>query len=153
MAKKAINFKNSVTTYTALPIVGNTQGDVRTTTDTGFQYYWSVVGVAGALTDWKMLNDRVPSTINEQEKLNLELEMAFKAAAISRYKELTYVGKTLTAVDIYTSAAKTVKLFNKTFAYVGKTLTKTVLTRISDGTTLTKDLAYIGKNLISVTIS
>ncbi len=151
--KYAITYKDAVATYAGLPVVGNVQGDVRTAMDTGIQYYWSNAAVAGVLTDWKMLNDNIPSTVNECEKLNIELETAYKAAYLTRYKEFTYVGDNLTAVDIYDTPAKTNLLFSKTLTYIGPTLTQTVLTRASDGRTLTKDFAYTGDNLTSVTIS
>ncbi len=152
MAKLVVNYRDAVSTYANLPLVGNVQGDVRTAIDTGIQYWWSNLAAAGEVTEWKILNDSVPSAIDDAEKLNTELESEYKAASLSRFKELTYVGKNLTAVNVYDSPAKTFHLFSKAFTYVGKNLTQVVLTRISDGATLTKVFAYVGKNLVSVTI-
>jgi hypothetical protein len=153
MAKRAIRYRDAVASYNNLPIGGNTLGDVRTTRDTGIQYWWSIVAAVGARTDWRLLNDKIPSTVDEQEKDNLELEMAFKAAVLSRYSEYTYAAKNLTRIDIYTDNTKVTQLFSKVMTYVGKNLTQTVLTRISDGATLTKSFTYVGKNLTNVTVS
>ncbi len=153
MSKIVKIFRPAVTTFVNLPVVGNVQGDVRTVRATGIDYWWAVAAAAGALADWKVLNDPIPSAITDREKLNLELEMEFKAAEIARFKEFTYAGKDLTAVDIYTDNTKAVQLFDKTFTYVGKNLTQTVLTRTSDGATLTKDFVYSGKDLTNVTVS
>jgi hypothetical protein len=153
VVKSAINYRAAVSTYASLPLAGNTQGDVRTAIDTGIQYWWSSSVAAGEVTEWKILNDNIPSAIDDAEKLNIELESEYKAASLSRFKELTYVGKNLTAVNIYDGPAKTFHLFSKALTYVGKNLTQVVLTRISDGATLTKTLAYVGKNLVSVTIT
>jgi hypothetical protein len=153
MSKIVRTLRPTVATFAGLPLVGNVQGDVRVVRATGIAYYWAIVAAAGALADWKILNDPIPSAITDREKLNLELEMEFKAAEIARYKELSYVGKDLTGIDIYVDNTKTVQLFSKVLTYVGKNLTKTVLTRTSDGATLTKDFVYAGKDLTSVTVS
>jgi hypothetical protein len=91
---------------------------------------------------------------NQVEKLALELEMEFKAVKLYCYKEFTYVDGQLTGVNVYEDNTKTVQLFNKILAYTGSRLTQTVLTRISDGATLTKDFVYdVDNNLESVTVS
>jgi hypothetical protein len=88
------------------------------------------------------------------EKLAMELETSFKAAKLHNYKELTYTDGDLTSVDIYENNTKAVKLFNKTLTYTLGYLTQTVLTRISDSATLTKDFVYdVDNNLESVTVS
>jgi hypothetical protein len=79
----------------------------------------------------------------ESEKLAMELQMQFKASKLSNYKELTWTGDQLTATDIYEDDTKTIKLFNLVLSYdVNGVLEQTVLTRISDGSTLTKDFEY-----------
>lgn len=93
---------------------------------------------------------RVQSIYTPEEKSNLELEMEFKASQLSNFKELLYTGNNLTTVNTYTDNTMTVLLFNKTLSYTGNKLTQTVLTRISDGAVVTKDLTYSGNNLISV---
>ena len=153
MSKIVKTLRPAVIAFTNLPLAGNAQGDVRVVRATGIAYYWAIVAATGALADWKVLNDPIPSAITDREKLNLELEMEFKAAEIARFKELTYFGKNLTAVDLYTDNTKAVQLFGKAFTYVGKNLTQTVLTRTSDGATLTKDFTYVGKDLTAVTVS
>ena len=84
------------------------------------------------------------------QKLGLEMEMEFKAANLSNYKTYTYTGSNLTAVDIWTTPAMATKLFGKALTYDGSNqLTQSVLTRVSDGATLTRTLAYTGANLTS----
>lgn len=72
------------------------------------------------------------------------------------FAEFTYTGKNLTSVIIYTSVTKTLKIRESTFTYTGKNLTGIVIEQF-DGAgvvlvTLTKTLAYSGKNLISITV-
>jgi hypothetical protein len=100
-------------------------------------YYQSTTGVGGGV-------------FTASEKSNLELEMEFKAAQLTTFKELSYTGKNLTGIDIYVDITKVVQLFSKVLSYTGKNLTQTVLTRVSDAAILTRDFAYSGNNLISI---
>lgn len=89
----------------------------------------------------------------QTEKLNLELEMAYKAVQASNYKELGYDGSgNLSTVSIYTTSGGT-QLFQKTLSYdtITGTLTASELERISDGTILVKILEYSGGNLVNIT--
>lgn len=91
---------------------------------------------------------------SQAEKLALELEMSFKAANLSNYKEFTYTAGDLTGIDIYEDDTKAVKLFNKIFTCISGTLTQLVLTRVSDSATLTKDFNYdINENLESIKVT
>lgn len=90
---------------------------------------------------------------SQTEKLAMELEMEFKAVNLYYYKEFSYTGSQLSAVDIYEDDTKAVKLFNKTLTYTDSKLTETNLTRISDSVTLKKVFSYTGSNLISITLS
>lgn len=90
------------------------------------------------------------------EKLSLEMEMEFKAINLYAYKELTYNGQNqLTNIGLWTDDIKTTKLFNKDLSYnAQKQLSRTDLTRISDGETMTKLFAYnASKQLVSITTS
>lgn len=87
------------------------------------------------------------------EKLAIEMEMDFVAAKANYYKELSYTGDDLASIDIWTDVGKTEQIFGKVLTYTGGNLTQTVLTRVSDSTTLTKDLVYSQGNLTSVTVT
>ena len=78
------------------------------------------------------------------EKLAMELEMAFKAAKLSNYREFTYSQQgDLTDIDIYETDSKLVTLFTKDFAYSQQgNLTDILLTRVSDGAQLLKLFTY-----------
>ena len=98
----------------------------------------------------------------QAEKLALQMEMEFIASQESYYKELSYVTDpgplrgSLLDVDIYTDSGKTVQLFHKDLFYddVTRLLDRTLLTRISDGAALLKQLTYdASDNLISITVS
>jgi len=91
-----------------------------------------------------------------EEKLAMELEMAFKTAKLSNYREFTYSQQgNLTDIDIYEDSTKTVKLFAKDFSYDNKkNLTNILLTRISDGAQLLKIFSYNQKgDLTTIEIS
>jgi len=92
---------------------------------------------------------------NDAEKSAMELEMSFKAANLSNFKELTYVDSLLSEINIYTDSGKTVKLFMKELDYdVSEKLSQVTLTRISPNATLTKTLTYdVDDNLLNITIS
>ena len=60
----------------------------------------------------------VSSSYTSAEKLAMEMEMEFKAANASYFKELDYdVNDNLTTIDIWTTPLKTLQLFNKTLSY------------------------------------
>ena len=120
MAKRAINYRPAVASYASLPIAANTFGDIRVVRDTGIQYWWTIAAAVGARTDWQIFNDKIPSTIDEQEKLNLELELEFKAAVLSRYSEYTYVGKVESIHDIAKQNGVDVSLKQKISVQFGK---------------------------------
>jgi hypothetical protein len=88
------------------------------------------------------------------EKLAIEMEMEFKAANDSYYKELSYTDGSLTNVGIWTDNTKVFKLFNKDLSYSSGALTQTLLERISDSAKLLKLFDYdVDDNLTSVTVS
>ena len=150
MTKRAISYKSSVSTFDQLPKTGNTLGDVRSTRDTGDQYFWSISASSGARSNWDILNN---TPILSSEKSNLEIESAFIAAELTNYKELTYSGSKVINVDIYVDNTKVIKLFSKVLAYTGDKLTSLIITRISDSVSITKTFVYSGSQLINITIT
>lgn len=89
------------------------------------------------------------------EKLALELEMEFKAANLSYFKELGYTSGDLTALNIYTDTGKGTQLFGKTLSYdTSGNLANTLLTRITDSAKVLKVFAYDkDTNLASINVS
>lgn len=92
---------------------------------------------------------------SQSEKLALELEMSFKAANLTNYKELIYTDGTnnLSLIIIYEDNTKSITLFTKAFIYNETTslLERIIITRIFDNATLTKNLTYDeNNNLISI---
>ena len=76
------------------------------------------------------------------EKLAMELEMEFKAANLSYFKELGYTSGDLTALNIYTDTGKGTQLFSKTLSYdTSGNLANTLLTRITDSAKVLKVFA------------
>lgn len=92
---------------------------------------------------------------SDTEKSAMELEMSFKAANLSNFKELTYANSLLSEINIYTDSGKAVKLFMKELEYdVSEKLSQVTLTRVSPNATLTKTLNYdVNDNLLNITIS
>lgn len=89
------------------------------------------------------------------EKLALELEMEFKAANLSYFKELGYTSDDLTSLNIYTDTDKTTQLFGKTLSYdPSGNLVNTLLTRITDNAQVLKVFSYDGSgNLSTINVS
>jgi len=79
----------------------------------------------------------------QSDKLSLELEMAFKTANLTNYKEFGYdIDNSLNLITIYENDTKAVTLFTKSLIYTNGNLSQTVLTRITDSAILTKDISY-----------
>lgn len=89
------------------------------------------------------------------EKLAMELEMEFKAANLSYFKELGYTSGDLTSLEIYTDTGKGIQLFGKTLSYdTSGNLANTLLTRITDSAKVLKVFSYDGdSNLASINVS
>jgi len=95
---------------------------------------WIIVSNAGA-----------GGVYNQAEKNALELEMGFKNANGSNYKELGYdtTSGDLSSINIYTTSAKTTQLFSKTLGYNSNgNLIQVSTTRSSDNKNLTKNISY-----------
>lgn len=149
--KKVLLFKNSVATFANLPLVGNSEGDVRLVRSTGEQYSWDIASATGSIHDWRLLNDEL-STLNYHGKLVTELENQFNSASKNYYKKLIYTSNVLTGIDIYVDNTMAIKLFGKVLAYTGDDLTSIVITRISDGASITKTLSYINDQLDNIIV-
>ena len=89
------------------------------------------------------------------DKLALEMEMEFKTANASYFKDLDYTDGLLTNINIWTDSGKTLRLFNKLFQYdASENLSRILLTRDSDSAQLLKILEYDGSgNLDTITVS
>jgi hypothetical protein len=92
---------------------------------------------------------------SQVEKLALEMEMEFKSANTSYFKDLDYTNEVLTNINIWTDSSKTLRLFGKLLQYdLDENLIRTILRRDSDNTQLVKFLEYdIGGNLDTITVS
>jgi hypothetical protein len=66
------------------------------------------------------------------------------------YRELTYTGGNLTAIDAWSTSAKVLKIFETRFTYTGENLTRKVLTDVQAGTILTVTYGYTGSDLTSI---
>jgi hypothetical protein len=99
------------------------------------------------------------SVFDANDKLAFEMEMEFKTANESYYKELYYVPAgqlrgSLIDVIIWTDDLKTTQLFAKDLFYnSSKDLSRTLLTRDSDGAQLLKIFEYTDGDLTSITVS
>ena len=52
-ADSAFHLKDNVSSYANLPLTGNSENDVRITSDTDKMYTWGISASSGLLTDWK----------------------------------------------------------------------------------------------------
>ena len=74
---------------------------------------------------------------------------------LDRYKEFTYDGSNnLTELNIYTSPAKNILLYNVVYDYTGDNISLITITRASDNVVYTKALSYdVNNNLINIDIN
>jgi len=87
---------------------------------------------------------------SQLDKLALELEMGFKTANLSNYKEFEYTDSILSSITIYTDDTKGTTLFRKNLTYdINDILTQVMLTRVSPSAALIKSFAYDGNNNLS----
>jgi len=93
------------------------------------------------------------AAFDEYDAACLEMELSFSISNPNTLKETSYDNEgNLTNLSIYTSTEKTTKIFNKDFLYdpEGQLIT-ILLTRISDNSTLTKEVSYnIDGSLLSI---
>jgi hypothetical protein len=79
-----------------------------------------------------------------------ELLFAYKTG-YNNYMEYTQVGDNITAVNYWTSAAKTTPLFTKTITYSGDNPTVVTITDLINSKVLTTTIAYSGDDVSNVT--
>jgi hypothetical protein len=110
-------------------------------------------GVGVGISDHTLLSNIGTKTHAQLDSLfeRAEIESLFKAAQSTKYTEYTYSSGSLTSVDIWSTSAKTLKLFTKTLSYTGADLTGITIVDEVDSNTLTKVLAYSGGNLSNKT--
>lgn len=81
----------------------------------------------------------------------IEIEAAYKFANTTAFKELTYTNGNIVDISIYTTAAKTTKLFTKVIGYnVDNNISSTSITDEVNGATLAKTMSYLDGNISSV---
>ena len=72
-----------------------------------------------------------------------ELELAFKQAYETEYKEPVYDGNVLTQINIYSNSSKDMLLFSKVFSRVNGVLSSIVIVDEISGKTLTKNYSFV----------
>ena len=72
-----------------------------------------------------------------------ELELAFKQAYNTMYKEPIREGKTIIQINIYENSSKALKLFTKTFTRVNNLVTQITITDELTGHTLIKGFTWL----------
>ena len=82
-----------------------------------------------------------------------QIEVGFKEAYNTAYKEFLYSGTQVVAIDIWETGAKSRKLYTKTIEYTGDNVTRIYLVDEQNGHSLTKNIAYgvSGVSNISIT--
>lgn len=110
--------------------------------------------LAGVPTDnqylvWNSSNNRWEPTDFYNSKISLQL--LTNTDYNDHYRELTYTGDNLTAVDIWETSGKLLKLFSRTLSYTGDNLTQVVTLDEINTVTLTTNLVYSGDALINIT--
>jgi hypothetical protein len=85
-----------------------------------------------------------------QNQTRASLEEVYNYAYSNHYTEFTYTGDDLTSIDVWEDSGKILKLFSRILTYTGDNLTKVTTTDEINSTTLVKDLAYSGDNLVNI---
>ena len=81
-----------------------------------------------------------------------ELEDAWKNSHHDYNPRFIYTSGYLTAINVYSGSASTDLLFSKSFSYSGGYLSQYVITRASDGATLTKNFTYVSGYLDKIVV-
>jgi hypothetical protein len=69
------------------------------------------------------------------------------------YTQMIYTGSNVTEIIYWDSPSMVTQIFTKAMTYTSGLVTQVVLTRISDSATLTKNIAYSGSEVSTVTRS
>ena len=108
-------------------------------------YTATTSGTVGDLSNYytKSQTNTLVSNNNNTVLVKPELELAFKQAYNTLYKEPIKDGKIITQINIYENSSKAVKLFTKTFTRVNNVVTQIAITDELTGSTLTKGFAWL----------
>jgi hypothetical protein len=94
-------------------------------------------------------------TIIQKEEANfqyLELESLFKNAALTNYKELTYIDGNITTIEVWENDAKMTKFFTKNITYSNGNITKIDITDNITGKVMNRTVGYdLSYNIVNIT--
>lgn len=80
-----------------------------------------------------------------------ELGALFRVASLTGYKEMSYTGSKLVAVDVWDTSGKVTKFFSRILTYTGANLVGVVTTNDVTAEILTRTLTYAAGKLDTVT--
>ncbi len=114
---------------------------------TGLSAYEIAVvnGFVGSQVAWLNSLNGYPTT-----ERRTEIELMFKVAESSSYKEINYTNGNISSIDVYTESNKTVKLFTKTIGYNNGNIINVSITDEVNGGTLNKAINYTDGNISSI---
>jgi hypothetical protein len=113
---------------------GGTAGQfLKKNSSTDYDDSWSTIPDASVTTE---------GFISDTQYAQLSYEIARDIAVNAYAKELIYTAGILTRINVWTSPAKTVKMYQKDFNYTLGVLSSIATTRVSDSATFTKTLTY-----------
>jgi hypothetical protein len=105
--------------------------------------YRELLRVSSSLDEVKIVSDEAGEDV--------DIQIAFKLAYSSAYKEFTYNGSgQTTQIDIWEDNSKAVKLFTKTFVYSGSDLSSVTLVDEVSGKTMLKTFTYSGGQVSAI---
>lgn len=109
-----LNFLDSVSIKSDLPIAGNSLGDVRTAKNTGIQYYWSLVSGNGATSDWIPIN--APLELAASGSILLQTKHSFLTVDSSTTsRDPTYVNLMSNTITLTNTSSKIRIVFTTSF--------------------------------------
>ena len=82
-----------------------------------------------------------------------QIEVGFKEAYNTAYKEFLYSGDKVVAIDIWETGAKARKLYTKTIDYTGDNVTRVYLVDEQNGHSLTKNISYGSSGVSNISIT
>ncbi|NOQ31811.1 MAG: hypothetical protein GQ570_11875 [Helicobacteraceae bacterium] len=85
-------------------------------------------------------------------KKRTEIEAMFDSAKTTAYTTLTRVDGNITKIEVHEDITKVVHLFTKEINYVNGAVSQTLITRIVTGETLTKNLIYLGSDIVNTVV-
>ena len=108
-------------------------------------YTTSTSGTTGDLSNYftKSQTTTLISSNNDIVLAKPELELAFKQAYNTLYKEPIREGKLITQINVYENSSKALKLFTKTFIRLGGKVTQITIKDELTGLMLVKGFAWL----------